>query len=139
MFSIFCMMAVSRSSDRHRERRWHIALPSFAAALALIASVYAGHNLGLAIAALTIATMAIFTTIPLFWSLPTALLADAGAAVGIALINSLGNISGFVSQALMGWLSDITHNTQSSVYFLSAAAVVAALLTLSVPARMVNR
>jgi sugar phosphate permease len=139
VFSIFCMMAVSRSSDRHRERRWHIALPSFAAALALVASVYAGHNLGLAIAALTIATMAIFTTIPLFWSLPTALLADAGAAVGIALINSLGNISGFVSQALMGWLSDITHSTQSSVYFLSAAAVVAALLTLAVPARMVNR
>ena len=139
VFSVFCMIAVSRSSDRLRERRWHLALPSLAASLALIASVHAGHRLGLAITALTVATMAIFTTIPLFWSLPTALLAEAGAAVGIALINSLGNISGFVSQALMGWLSDFTHSTQSSVYFLSAAAIVAAVLTLAVPARMVNK
>lgn len=139
VFSVICMLAVSRSSDRRRERRWHIAVPSLVASIALIASIFAGHHVGLAIAALTIATMTIFTTIPLFWSLPTALLADAGAAVGIALINSLGNISGFVSQALMGWLSDVTHSTQSSVYFLSAAAVAAALLVLAVPPRMVNK
>jgi sugar phosphate permease len=139
VFSALCMIAVSRSSDRLRERRWHIAVPSLAASLALVASIYAGHNLSLAMIALTIATMGVFTTIPLFWSLPTALLAGSGAAVGIALINSLGNISGFVSQTLMGWLSATTHSTHSSIYFLSAVAVAAALLTLVVPARLVNK
>lgn len=139
VFSVVCMLAVSRSSDRLRERRWHIVLPSLAAALALIVSIHAGHNLTLALAALTVATMGVFTTIPLFWSLPTALLAGSGAAVGIALINSLGNISGFVSQSLMGWLSAATHSTHSSIYFLSASAIAAALLVLAVPARLVNR
>lgn len=139
VFSVVCMLAVSRSSDRMRERRWHIVLPSLVAALALIVSIHAGHNLTLAMAALTVATMGVFTTIPLFWSLPTALLAGSGAAVGIALINSLGNISGFVSQSLMGWLSAVTHSTHSSIYFLSASAIAAALLVLAVPARLVNR
>lgn len=139
VFSVVCMLAVSRSSDRMRERRWHIVLPSLVAALALIVSIHAGHNLTLAMAALTVATMGVFTTIPLFWSLPTALLAGSGAAVGIALINSLGNISGFVSQSLMGWLSTVTHSTHSSIYFLSASAIAAALLVLAVPPRLVNR
>lgn len=139
VFSVVCMLAVSRSSDRMRERRWHIVLPSLVAALALIVSIHAGHNLTLAMAALTVATMGVFTTIPLFWSLPTALLAGSGAAVGIALINSLGNISGFVSQSLMGWLSTVTHSTHSSIYFLSASAISAALLVLAVPPRLVNR
>ncbi|HZY62969.1 MAG TPA: MFS transporter [Edaphobacter sp.] len=139
IFSAVCMLAVSHSSDRLRERRWHIVLPSLAAAIALVVSIHAGHNLTVAIAALTIATMGVFTTIPLFWSLPTALLAGSGAAVGIALINSLGNVSGFVSQSLMGWLSTVTHSTHSSIYFLGASAIAAALLVLAVPARMVNK
>lgn len=54
-------------------------------------------NTTLAMAALTLGTMGILTTLPLFWSLPTAFLAGTGAAAGIALINSLGNLAGFLS------------------------------------------
>lgn len=59
-------------------------------------------------AALTLGTMGILTTLPLFWSLPTAFLAGTGAAAGIALINSLGNLAGFLSPYAVGWLKDAT-------------------------------
>ena len=86
-----------RSADRHRERRWHIALPAFAGAVGLVLSVVWAHNTVLAMASLTLATMGILTTLPLFWSLPTAILAGTGAAAGIAMINSIGNLAGFLS------------------------------------------
>jgi nitrate/nitrite transporter NarK len=89
--------------------------------------------------ALTLATMGILTTLPLFWSLPTAFLAGAGAAAGIALINSLGNLAGFISPFLVGWLKDLTQSTNAGMYLLAASMVLGALLTLSVPARLVNK
>ena len=82
---------------------------------------------------------AFMATLPLFWSLPTSFLAGTGAAAGIALINSLGNLSGFVSPYAIGWLKAATGTTDAGIYLLSAAMVIAALLTLSVPKRLVNR
>jgi len=93
----------------------------------------------LAIAALTLGLSCILTTLPLFWSLPTAFLAGTGAAAGIALINSLGNLSGFVSPYAVGLLKDATGSTDAGVYLLACGMVVGALLTLSIPARLVNR
>ncbi|MGC0423312.1 MFS transporter [Embleya sp. AB8] len=61
---------------------------------------------GLAFVAITVATMGAQTAKPLFWSLPTAFLAGAGAASGIALINSLGNAAGFLSPFAVGWIQD---------------------------------
>jgi nitrate/nitrite transporter NarK len=134
------MILVSRRADRNRERRWHIAIiPALAGAIGLVLSVLWGQNTLLAMAALTLATMGILTTLPLFWSLPTALLAGAGAAAGIAMINSLGNLAGFVSPFLVGWLKDATHSTDAGMYMLAGSMVLGALLTLSVPARLVNK
>jgi sugar phosphate permease len=76
------MVLVSRSADRRRERRWHIALPAAAGAVGLVLSVVWAHNTPLAMASLTLATMGILTTLPLFWSLPTGFLAGTGAAAG---------------------------------------------------------
>jgi nitrate/nitrite transporter NarK len=89
--------------------------------------------------ALTLATIGILTTLPLFWSLPTAFLAGTGAAAGIALINSLGNLAGFLSPYAVGWLKDLTHSTDSGMYLLAACLVVGAALTLSVPKRLVSQ
>ncbi len=138
-FAAVAMILVSRRADRNRERRWHIAIPALAGALGLILSVIWGQNTLLAMAALTLATMGILTTLPLFWSLPTAFLAGAGAAAGIALINSLGNLAGFVSPFLVGWLKDATQSTDAGMYMLAGSMVLGALLTLSVPARLVNK
>jgi MFS family permease len=133
------MVLVSRSADRKRERRWHIALPAVAGAVGLVLSVVWAHNTLLAMASLTLATMGILTTLPLFWSLPTAFLAGTGAAAGIAMINSIGNLAGFLSPYAVGWLKQATAANDSGMYMLAAFMLLGGLLALSVPAKLVNR
>jgi D-galactonate transporter len=133
------MVLVSRSADRRRERRWHIALPAAAGAVGLVLSVVWAHNTPLAMASLTLATMGILTTLPLFWSLPTAFLAGTGAAAGIAMINSIGNLAGFLSPYAVGWLKQATAANDSGMYMLAAFMLLGGLLALSVPAKLVDR
>ncbi|AEI76112.1 tartrate transporter TtuB [Cupriavidus necator N-1] len=133
------MVLVAYSADRSGERRWHIALPALAGSLGLLLSVQWHSDTTLAMVALTLATIGILTTLPLFWSLPTSFLAGTGAAAGIALINSLGNLAGFLSPYAVGWLKDLTHSTDSGMYLLAACLVVGAALTLSVPKRLVSQ
>ena len=137
--AVVAMIFVSRSADRTGERRWHVAVPGLLGAVGLVLSVAWGQNTVLAMTALTLATMGILTTLPLFWSLPTSFLAGAGAAAGIALINSVGNLAGFVSPFAVGWLKDMTQSTNAGMYLLAASLVVGAMLTLSVPARLVSK
>ena len=136
--SVVVMLLVANSADRSGERRWHVAIPGFVGAIGLAMSVVFSKNPVLAVAALTVGLSGIMATLPLFWSLPTAFLAGTGAAAGIALINSLGNLSGFASPYAVGWLKDATGTTDAGVYLLACGMVVGALLTLSVPARLVN-
>lgn len=137
--SVVVMLVVARSADRTGERRWHVAVPGLLGALGLALSVILAKDGALAIAALTLALSGILTTLPIFWSLPTAFLAGTGAAAGIALINSLGNLAGFASPYAVGWLKDATGSTDPGIYLLAAAMVVGTILTLSVPKKLVNR
>jgi nitrate/nitrite transporter NarK len=137
--AVVAMVFVARSADRMRERRWHIAVPAFAGAVGLVLSVVWTHNTLLAMAGLTLATMGILTTLPLFWSLPTAILAGTGAAAGIAMVNSIGNLAGFLSPYAVGWLKEVTKANDSGMYMLAAFMVLGGLLAISVPARMVNK
>jgi nitrate/nitrite transporter NarK len=79
------------------------------------------------------------TCAPLFWSLPTAILQGTAAAAGIAAINSIGNLGGFVSPYVVGGLKDLTHSTAMGMYVLSVVLVLGTALIISLPARMVNR
>ena len=133
------MILIGHSADLRRERRWHVAIPAVLGCIGLIFSTVYDHNTFLAMAALTLATVGIITVLPLFWSLPTAFLGGAAAAAGIALINSLGNLAGFVSPYLVGWLKDQTHSTNSGMYVLAASLLLGAVLTLSVPKHLVNK
>jgi len=133
------MVLVGASADRRRERRWHIAVPSALGALGLTLSIHLAGNPALALAALTLATLGIITCPPLFWSIPTAYLRGASAATGIAIINSVGNLAGFVSPYLVGWTKDLTNSTHIGMY-LSAAFVLSTsvLVIIGVPAKSVN-
>jgi D-galactonate transporter len=133
------MLLVSRSADRRRERRWHLALTAVLAAVGLTLSAAFGHNTTIAMIGLTLGAMGGLSTLPLFWSLPTAFLGGSAAAAGIALINSWGNLAGFVSPYLMGFVKDMTHSTNLGMYIMSGALVLGALLTFLVPAEVVNR
>jgi D-galactonate transporter len=137
--AVVAMLLVARSADKRGERRWHIAIPALVGSIGLVLSVIWANNTPLAMLGLTLGTMGILTTLPLFWSLPTAFLAGTGAAAGIAMINSLGNLAGFLSPYLVGWLKQVTASNSSGMYMLSGFLILGALLVLSVPARTVNR
>ncbi|MGN6667073.1 MAG: MFS transporter [Trinickia sp.] len=137
--AVVAMLVVARSADKLRERRWHVAVPGLAGALGLVLSVWWAHDTTLAMAALTLATAGIITALPLFWSLPTAFLAGAGAAAGIAMVNSIGNLAGFLSPYAVGWLKQTTGANDSGMYLLAVCMVLGAVLALSVPARLVNK
>ncbi|EUC14130.1 MFS transporter [Paraburkholderia hospita] len=137
--AVVAMVFVARSADRMRERRWHVAVPGFVGALGLVLSVVWAHDTTLAMAGLTLATMGILTTLPLFWSLPTSFLAGTGAAAGIALINSIGNLAGFLSPYAVGWLKQATAGNAAGMCMLAAFMVLGGVLAVSVPSRLVNK
>ncbi|WP_207002325.1 MFS transporter [Trinickia mobilis] len=133
------MLLVSRSADRRRERRWHLAFTAVLGGVGLIMSAAFGHHPVLAMVGLTLAAMGGLSTLPMFWSLPTAFLGGSAAAAGIALINSWGNLAGFVSPYLIGFIKDVTNSTNLGLYAMAGALFVGALLTFIVPAKVVNR
>ncbi|THK39255.1 MFS transporter [Ensifer sp. MPMI2T] len=132
------MLALGRSSDRFRERRWHLIVPAAIAAGGFVAATMATSTT-VAIVCLSLAAAGAISCAPLFWSLPTAFLAGTGAAAGIAWINSVGNLAGFLGPFLVGYLKDFTGSNSAGMYFLAAALIVGALAVLTVPAKTVNR
>ncbi|AIY43171.1 Nitrate/nitrite transporter [Collimonas arenae] len=137
--AVFAMILIGRRSDRMRERRWHLIVPSLLGAVGFIVSAIAADNTVIAIAFLSLAAMGVLTCSPLFWSLPTAFLSGTGAAAGIAVINSVGNLAGFVSPFLVGWLKDTTHSNETGMFMLAGMLVVGAIAILRTPPKMVNR
>jgi MFS family permease len=137
--AVVAMLLVSRHSDAHQERRWHITIPALAGTLGWIASAVFMHEAMLATIALTVATAAVLVTMTQFWVLPTAMLTGAAAASGIAVINSVGNLAGFVSPYLIGGIIDATHSTLLAVIALAISMFLVGALALTLPKRMVNR
>jgi len=132
------MVIVARHSDRTGERRRHVAGAAFAAAAGLIAGAVVQRQPVLAFLALCLAATGIWSTLGPFWSLPTAFLSGTAAAGGIALINSVGNVGGFVGPTVMGFLKARTQAFGSGLFVLAASLVVAGVLALSLPEEAVT-
>jgi len=138
--ALVSMILVSRSADRHRERRWHVIVPALFASCGFLLCATMSHSAVLSVLGLTMVAMGIVSALPMFWALPTSFLGGAGAAAGIALINSTGNLAGFVSPTVIGWLKVQTGTLSSGLYLVAGTLVVAALLVWAlIPARVVNR
>ncbi len=133
------MVAVGRSSDRRRERRWHLAGIMLLGAAGLVASVFAAQHLTLAIISLSVAAAGIISFSPIMWTLPTAFLGGATAAASIGAINSLANLGGFVSPYLIGWIRDTYHSTAPAIFIIAGSLVISALIALSFDPKTVNR
>ena len=129
-FGALAMVLWGARSDRKQERVRHIVGALLVSAAALGASAYAG-NLVLTMAALIIASMAGFAAFGLFWTLPSALLTGSAAAGGLALINSIGSLSGFGGPYLIGWIKASTGSAVAGLLFLAVLPLLAALLTLA--------
>jgi D-galactonate transporter len=124
------MVWVGRSSDAQGERRRHLLVPALLGAAGLaLAGVYGGQPV-FGMMALTLATAGVLSVLPVFWTLPTALLGGAGAAAGIALINSIGNLAGFLSPYMVGAIKDATGSTTLGMYALAGSMCVGAVLSL---------
>ncbi len=139
LFAGVFMVLVGRSADRRAERRWHLSVPMLMALCGLLLAAKFSTSPVIVMIGLTFATMGALTGLPMFWPLPSAFLGSAAAAGGLALINSLGQVAGFVSPFLVGWIKDTTHSTDPALYILSGVMLVGAVLVLIVPARLVNR
>ncbi len=100
------MVLVSRHSDRTGERFWHVLVPVTIGALGLLVAAFSLGNLYIAMAAFCVAVCGLSSTLPLFWNLPTAYFGAATAAAGIGVINTVGNMSGYLAPQFMGVLHD---------------------------------
>ncbi|WP_295453669.1 MFS transporter [uncultured Thiodictyon sp.] len=125
------MVLIGWHSDRRAERRWHIAgALVLAAAGSLLAAQTA--TLPLALLAFSLAAVGVWGVMGPFWALATSFLSGTAAAGGIALINSLGNVGGFVGPYLMGWFKDLTAGYGAGLAVVAAILLLGAVLVLLV-------
>src|SRR5205807_10544236 len=100
--SAIAMILYAHHSDRTRERRWHAALGIGVAGITLAIGGLPGISGWPGLALVTCTTVALMCTQSVFWALPTSVLSGAAAAAGIAWINSVGNLAGYLSPFLVG-------------------------------------
>ena len=128
------MIVFSRSSDRTGERVWHVGLPCLMASAGLMgAGLTLAVNPIVAMACFCLAGFGISASLPCFWNLPTAWLGPAAAAGGIAVINSIGNISGYVAPQAVGLLRDVTGSYEIPMIAASLSMLAAAPCVLVAP------
>jgi D-galactonate transporter len=130
-FGIIAMYLTARSADRRSERRWHTAIAGLVGALGFVISVAFHAQPVWSMFGLTLAMMGIMANVAVFWAIPPAILRGTAAAVGIALINSFGNLSGFTAPYMIGIVKDLTHSTDAAIYVLAALLVVGVVIVLT--------
>lgn len=134
LVSVPAMLLGGWHSDRTGERRWHTALPRWAAGLALAGLALQTTGVSLALVFFTIATCGIMAAYPSLWAMPTSFLGAAAAAGSIGMINSFGNLGGFAGPYLIGWFSsrngDFTGGTWTMVAGLLFSGMCAVLVRL---------
>jgi cyanate permease len=121
------LYVVPTMAKKAKSKTPYIVIPAFVGAISLLLSaLIPDHTLQFAF--LSIAAAGIFSGQPVFWSLPTRFLRGAGAAAGLAAINSVGNLGGFVAQNVVPWIKDVTGSTIAPMFFLSGCLAIGGLL-----------
>lgn len=123
------LIAFGYSSDRRNERRWHVIVALLITAFGLVCTAQSVGTYW-AVLALAVASFGMSGSRPVFWAMPSLFLTGAAAAAGIALINSLGNLGGYLGPFLFGWIKDRTHTFEAGLYALAGFAVLGAFVTL---------
>jgi len=132
------MIAVSRGSDRTGERRWHATLSLLVSALGLLLLAFAGHAPVISVAALTLVAIGAMAWLAVFWTLPSAFLSGVAAVGGIAWINALSQLGGFVGPDMLGRIRAGNAGDDSLAFLILAGCALAAaaltvVLTKAVP------
>jgi D-galactonate transporter len=123
IFGALGVLVISRSSDRFKERRWHVGGTLVLGAVALASTSFLGSAIVPVMVLLCVASFFIFGGGSLFWSIPPTYLGREAAAAGIAVISSLGILGGFVSPTLIGWIKGATGSIQMGLLALTALVI----------------
>jgi ACS family tartrate transporter-like MFS transporter len=129
--ALLAILFVGWSSDRTRERRWHTATAMLVASLGLLLSAVLRGSVALEVSMFCLAAAGMYGYLPGFWALPSSFLTGTAAAASVGLINSIGNLGGFLGPYIVGYLNNKTNSFFEGVIFLSASAVISAGLILS--------
>ena len=135
LLGVFVMVWNGWDSDRTGERRWHTAVILGLCGIFMAISVAANGNLWLGLAFLILSGACTTAFMPSFWALPTMFLSESAAAASIGLINSVGNLGGFVGPYFVGKLSSVTGSFTFSMIFMIVALLLSAALVLALRAR----
>jgi nitrate/nitrite transporter NarK len=131
IFASAAMIAWAWHVDRTGKKIGNLVITCFLAAVGLVVSVLLTGSLAFALTGLTLALIGVTAARAIFWTIPTRFLAGAGAAGGLAFINSIGTAGGFAGPALMGWLKDVTGSFQNGLLAMAGIMLVATLLAAS--------
>jgi MFS transporter, ACS family, tartrate transporter len=126
-----------RRSDRTGERKMHTALPPLVGAIGMMGCGLTTNPI-LSIIMMTIAIFGIYSIFGPFWAIPSLFLTEFEAAVGIALISSIGNLGGFIGPYAIGFVSDATGKVEMGLYFLSFMLIICFLLVITIKKEQVN-
>lgn len=127
-------------SDRTGERRWHVFLPLLIGGAGLTSSAMLTHTPVLAMVALTVGAVGIYSALPGFWTFPTSMLVGTAAAGGIALVNSIGNLAGYFGPFAIGYMKDRTGTYSFGLIMMSVFMLISGFIALTVgaPAQKIN-
>jgi len=125
------MVLIGRHSDRTGERKGHVAACAMLGAVGLVLAAAAQNHVGLIVLSFAISQLGQRSVQGVFWAIPPMFLGGTAAAAGIALINSVGNLGGFVGPTAMGWLRASTGTYSAGLLVLAAALVFEAILVMS--------
>jgi ACS family tartrate transporter-like MFS transporter len=127
------MVIIGRNSDRTGERRWHIALTAIAGGASFAATGLV-HGVVPSLVTLSLAMLGLASMLGPFWAFATSFLTGIGAAAGIALVNSVGNIGGFVGPNIIGFAQQTAHGVAGGLILIGAILAAGGLLVLTLDA-----
>ncbi|PPG28598.1 MFS transporter [Pseudoclavibacter sp. RFBG4] len=134
-FAAVAMFLWSKHSDRTNERFKHVAIAAAAGGIALTLAFTFDSPYAI-MAAVTVTAIGMFSTIPVFWQIPSLFLTGAAAAAGIGIINSIGNLAGFFAPYIIGGLKDATGSYQAGMLLAGLFIVSASVAVLLIRTRL---
>ncbi len=129
----FALFFWSRHATKHGVQNWHVGIPAAIGAISIPCALYM-HSPAATVAVVAVTACSIFAALPNFWALPARFLTGAGAAAGIALINTLGNVAGFAAPYITGAVKDATGSYQAPMFVVGGFMALSAGLVMTIAA-----
>jgi MFS transporter, ACS family, tartrate transporter len=129
--ALIAQRLIGWNSDRTDERRWHASLPIILGSLSLAVVPVSQGTLWLTIGLFTLAMIGMKAYLPAFWALPSLFLTESAAAASIGLINSCGNLGGWVGPSVVGFVKEATGEYRYGLWYLAASVIVSAFIIVS--------